>query len=1193
MIEQQINGLTIKKVLGHGETAVTYKVEDKGGIPWALKLVTRESYGDRAPFREIVRFSQTEDDRFLIFPQDVGDWELPLGGETYKFVWFKSKLVKGDTLKKFLESGVNFSAETEIMRYAENITVALEELGRIGFGHGDLHDRNIMRTIIGKKGRKPEIRYVVIDFSEAHPIGATQEGLSKDIESFGKHFRSFYDVICRREVVTRDDERVLDAIAHIPGLINGLTSESTGISRPSDVLDRIQRGLAATKEAPRELKDPFEPLNTENIANDALLADLCLTEMPWTSKLEKIGNVLLIGPRGCGKTMIFRRLRLKTKIAADRKDEIKDDPYICFYLPCESLFYMRFSDLSEVDVLRNKQALILYFNMAVLAEVASSLAILPDMLGPVSQGVITKMEELLKEELGSYWEEMKFPTLITALNEVATHADTVMRYIRRCTAYGERVEVPGSTDFVTRLVAIVKNGIPALSKRYFIFSLDDYTQGRVPMALQEVLHPVVCQRSSDICFKISAHMFGSIYHYPRPLALDEGRNIEVINLGSAYLNLNKRRKQGQILLKILNERFKHCRGYGGTIEEWLGPTSYPGGRTLSRALRDKETRSKAYYHGAECLMNLCTGDYSEMIRMVGEIFREAGKGPGSKVQKIPASVQHRAVFRFSRDYLSRIRHIRPDGQQLFDVVNSFATLSKKLLYERKFVSQGVDSKGKPRTEPFELLTVYVDDIIKASRFAQAVWQRLQEASIFVEFGLATSQRSAVADRATLRRIYCAAFRTTLTSSENLRLKKDEFEYFMDRPNEFCKHYYQRAPKKEASRILWEEDLTKESDFEEELPVGFSLDNRDRVDFAEKAPNSWLTAVNSLPPLTPVDKVIDKGSHFDLFIGALGFEERTTGAVASLVDRDVRIEKFVLMEYDMYHQANEKRRDKYEEFINVLTRERTYHSPGAPVANPDNIFPEKMKSLLQALVKAAHPKILFDCTSCTSSILSKTLAVLLNYPCDLTVLYSEAKDYSPTREDWKSRKHKPYDKWIQGPFAGVRYVEKPPILQADDVGEQPVLLILFPTFNTERTNGVLAELDPTDRIWVIGEPHDLAKDAYRVEMEKSYAAPIVYPGDKWLGLTTFDYRKTLLALGGMYAEKHFDYRIFIMPHGSKMQTLGVNLFRVAHEASMVFAMPMEYNPEKYSTGCIRVWAIPVGETESLVNNLRSARAIGRH
>lgn len=341
----------------------------------------------------------------------------------------------------------------------------------------------------------------------------------------------------------------------------------------------------------------------------------------------------------------------------------------------------------------------------------------------------------------------------------------------------------------------MKNEIPAISKRYFIFFLDDYTEGRVPIALQEILHPVVCQRSSDICFKISAHMFGSIYDFPRPLALDEGRNIIVINLGSAYLKLDKRRREGKLLLKILNERFKHCKGYRGTIEKWLGRTSYPGGRTLSRALHDKNTRSKVHYHGVECLMNLCTGDYSEMIRMVGEIFREAGKGPSSKVQKIPPSTQHRAIYRVSREYLSRIRHIRPDGQQLYDVVDSFGNLSRKLLYEHKLVSQGRTSKGRPRKEPYDLLTIYVDNITKASPAARIVWERLQKASIFVNSGLATSQTSVVADRATLRRIYCPAFRTTLTDSEHFRRGKDEFDYFMDKPYEACKDYFRKRNEK--------------------------------------------------------------------------------------------------------------------------------------------------------------------------------------------------------------------------------------------------------------------------------------------------------------------------------------------------------------------------------------------------------------
>lgn len=1190
MIGEEIKGFIIKQVLGCGNTAVTYEVEDRYSIPHALKLVMRKSYGDKAPFREIARFSQTKDERFLVFPKEIGDWSLKLKGKTYDFVWFKSRRVDGQTLEMLLASDAQWFGNTEIPLYLENLTVGLEELKRLGFSHGDLHQRNIMREVIGEGGTNPEIRYVIIDFSEAHPIEETQKGLLKDIECFGQHLRGFSDALQQKESITREEEKVLAAITHIPGLVNGPSPESMRISRATDVLDRFKDGLKATEGSPKELGDPFSSIYAENIANDALLADL-FTEMPWTAELDNTNNILLIGPRGCGKTMIFRRLRLKTKIAANRKEEIEKDTYVAFYIPCESVFYMRFSDLSKVDIDKNKDAMVLYFNMAILAEVASTLAVLPDFLGPVSQSVGVNVAKLVMEEVSQLWESLRLPRVIGNLQELSTCATNVMRHIRRSISYGEPVQSRGSTDFVSRLVEIVKREICGLSQRYFILFLDDYTEERVPIALQEVLHPIVCQRSADICFKISAHMFGSIYGLPRPLALDEGRNIMVINLGSAYLKLNKQKREGKLLLKILNERFKHCKEYEGTIEKWLGKTSYPGGRTLSRALHDKTTRSKVHYHGTGCLIDLCTGDYSEMIRMVGEIFREAGKGPGSKVQKIPPSIQHRAIYRVSREYLSRIRHIRPDGQKLYDVVDSFGNLSRKLLYEHKLVSQGKTSKGKPRQEPYDLLTIYVDNITKASPAARNVWERLQKASIFVNSGLATSQTSVVADRATLRRIYCPAFRTTLTDSEHFQRGKDKFDYFMDKPYEACKDHFRSVVKKSPLATLWKEGLQDETKRPEEPLATYFPRDRDRVDFVEKVPDRCSTVANSLPQLAPMDKVIDKNSHFDLFIGALGFEDRTTGAVASLVDRNVTIGKSVLMEYDMYFQANEKRRDEYEKFINNLTKGRNYRPLNAPVANPDTIFSEKMKSLLQALLNVANPKILFDCTSCTSSILSKILAVLLSCPCELTVLYSEAEDYFPTRKDWESRKHKPYDKWVQGPFAGVRYVEKPPILQADDVGEQPVLLILFPTFNTERTDGVLADLDPTERIWFFGEPHDLVKNDYRIDMEKSYAAPIMCPGDKWSLLTTFDYRKTLCALCAIYSQHRFDYRIVIMPHGSKSQTLGVNLFRVAHEASMVFAMPREYNPEKYSTGCIQVWAINFGETQNLLDKLRQGRAIG--
>ncbi len=1192
MIGEEISGFKVKEYKGSGNTAVTYKVYDSDGLPWALKLVTVESYGNRAPFREISRFSEAADERFLVFPKGVGDWNLKLKGKKYQFIWFKSRFVDGVTLQKFMASCNQLSLEEEVKRFIEHLTAALEELQRLGFSHGDLHDRNIMREIVGAKGSLPEIKYVIIDFSEAHPVESVEEGLSKDLESIGHHLRTFSEYGYTREVLTREDEKVLDAIKHIPGLLDDTSAVAMGISRPSQILDRYRDGLRAVEIAPRKLNDPFNPLSSDYIANDALLADLCITQMWWTEELKKNTNVLLIGPRGCGKTMIFRRLRLKTKIYAKKSNEIATDPYVAFYLPCESLFYMRFSDFAQVDIEKNKNALVLFFNMGVAAEVASTLAVLKTPLGPVSQSATSTISKVIIEEAAGVWNELGLPKIITSMTELSSCAESIMRFVRKSLAYGNPVPAQGSTDFVKQLVDCVKGTVTKLSGRHFIFLLDDYTEERVPIGLQEALHPIVSQRSPHICFKISGHMFGTIYNNPRPLALDEGRNFEMYNLGTIYLNRNRRKTEGKALLRILDERFKHSESYHGTVEGWLGKTSYPGGRTLSQALHDKNTRASVHYHGLQCLMDLCSGDYSEMIRMVGEIFREAGVDPKAACNVIAPAIQSRAIERVSREYLSRIRHIRPDGQKLFDIVTAFGNLSKDLLYNHSPVRQGSDTKGNTRKDPYDFLNAYVDDLVKAMPAAKETWKRLQKASIFVDVGVAPSQRRIIADRATLRRIYCPAFRTMLTSSEHRQLTRQQFELFMDRPEEFRRELMKSTKASQGQSTYLQdkeavEDKTSLDDWKDNVSLP---QDKDRIDLISKAKQAFVDSIGKLPQLQQLSSMFAKGGNFDLYVGAIGFEDRTTNASTALAERGVRVSNAIIFEYDINYEANDVKRAEYERILLGLTEGKPYRPMNAPIGSPDPVFAERLGHLLRNVHSEGPPKIIFDVTSCPSLILSEGLRIFLNYECDLTLLYSEPLEYFPTRNEWESGNVKPKGGKVQGPFSGVRFVAKPPILQADDTGELPVLLVLFPTFNRERTDGVIADLDPAKRIWIFGEPHDMAKDDYRVDMAKSFAAPIMYPGDPWAQVTTFDYRKTFHALSAIYSENRFKNRIVVMAHGSKLQNVGAGLFAATHQVSLVFAMPKTYDPQRYSRGCGTVWGLPLGPTATLLSKLRAMRTL---
>lgn len=590
-------------------------------------------------------------------------------------------------------------------------------------------------------------------------------------------------------------------------------------------------------------------------------------------------------------------------------------------------------------------------------------------------------------------------------------------------------------------------------------------------------------------------------------------------------------------------------------------------------------------------MDLCTGDYSEMIRMVGEIFQEAGVESNTSTRIIPPATQNRVIERVSREYLSRIRHIRPDGQKLYEIVNAFGELSKMLLYTHPLVGQGTDRKGKVRKDPYDLLNIYVDDFTKAMSAAKLTWERLQKASIFVDIEVAPSLRRPISDRATLRRIYCPAFGTALTSSERLQLTKRQFEQFIDTPDEFCQRYLKGTKILKEQLILLTDTRERQDDTPSETfsQLTYSPRAKDQIETRSRATNPLVDSINMLPQVKPLHAVLNPGDNFDLYIGAMGFEDRTTGAMAALVDNRIRISNAVTFEFDMYYKANERNREQYNQLILSLTSNRPHRPLNAPITGVDPLFPERMTDILDTVSKGGSAKILFDITSCPSLILSSALRILLERPCNLTLLYSEPEEYFPTLEEWQSGVVKPIGQRVRGPFSGVRFVTKPPILQADDTGELPILLILFPTFNRERTDGVLAELDPAARIWIFGEPHNPRRNAYRIDMAKWFAAPIMNPGDPWAQLTTFDYRQTMLALSVLYTEYRFKNRIVIMPHGSKLQNVGTGLFATVHQVSMIFAMPKTYDPDRYSRGCTEVWALPLGNTATLISKLKSLRA----
>jgi len=345
----------------------------------------------------------------------------------------------------------------------------------------------------------------------------------------------------------------------------------------------------------------------------------------------------------------------------------------------------------------------------------------------------------------------------------------------------------------------------------------------------------------------------------------------------------------------------------------------------------------------------------------------------------------------------------------------------------------------------------------------------------------------------------------------------------------------------------------------------------------------IDIINGLPDIESLDcnkEFLNK--EYDAFFCALGFEERCLSIPEQLSNIDgFKCKQALYFEYSTNIEDNEINRPRL-----IMAFEKFADSWTSLQCDNEN-FTEDLRKLLNKCKQSEQIfKIILDISVCSSKLILSLIKVLLELNINLHIVYSEARTYHPTCEEFDEEPEKWTTEEGFGIAQGVGKVV-PSVEYPGTQRENPDIIVAFPTFKPERTKAIITYIDesllvrPEKRIiWMIGEPHmdkDIREKRKRM-IRKINGITKEMPS---YNVCTLDYKKTLVALENIYKDKNLLFHINVSALGSKMQSLGISIFEyIRPDVSVYLATPVKYNPQQYSEGCKSIWQIDFGDLTNI-------------
>ena len=503
---------------------------------------------------------------------------------------------------------------------------------------------------------------------------------------------------------------------------------------------------------------------------------------------------MLTGPRGCGKTTVFRALSLEYLISTGN-DQPNSIDYIGIYYRCDDL-YFSFPRYKRPD---RPEALDVPMHFLIVTLLATTLKQIGAWAMRHFSDEFKRKEESL---VASLWELLELrPPDSPSANRLATLINKLVTKERKRAAEKQRfVHVPTEPiqgyfgpEVMLKACQAIRDHFSFLENRCIYYFIDDYSHPKITEDLQANLNRLLMYRSADVFFKLSTESPVSFARQDVDgKRFIESREYDLLNLGLRYLTDGSNQALA-FLEELFNRRFREVEGYPvQTLTELLG--SIPRNENATaRALRQNEGQEN--YAGCETVAAMCSGDIHYMIRLVSRMVEDYGGrdclAASDAIPRIPPRRQHDSIRAAAGAFMESVRTLPRWGTRLADVVTAFGNVAHSyLMYETAKNETSEPPHQASRIEPYEALHLSDD--------AQEILNELLRYSVLIEDPRGMSRRGKIVPRYYLRRYLIPHFRLTFSRRDSLELENDQIETLLCKPQQF----------EDAMRLKSEEDAAR-------------------------------------------------------------------------------------------------------------------------------------------------------------------------------------------------------------------------------------------------------------------------------------------------------------------------------------------------------------------------------------------------